>query len=141
MPPLQVPLYWFANQGIVAPLVEKAGVPSFASKAQVDFFISQPVSSSLIGSIFCTQDSEGTRESLKIQFLNLVTSIFNLKVGERAQLSETRVGENTIIANKTSLTKVICSSSFCLFISNRPSLTFFSGSLLMILIVLPINVK
>ena len=36
--PLQVPLYWFANQGIVAPLLEKAGVPSFASKAQVDFF-------------------------------------------------------------------------------------------------------
>ena len=61
LPPLQVPLYWFANQGIVAPLVEKAGVPSFASKAQVDFFISQPVSSSLIGSIFGTQDSEGTR--------------------------------------------------------------------------------
>ena len=135
LPPLQVLLYWFANQGIVAPLVEKAGVPSFAPKAQVDFFISQPVSSSLIGSIFCTQDSEGTRESLKIKLLNFVTSIFNLKVGERAQLSETRVGENTVIANKTSLTKVICSSSFCLFISNRTSLMFFSGSLLMILIV------
>ena len=38
IPPLQVPLYWFANQGIVAPLVEKAEVSSFASKAQVDFF-------------------------------------------------------------------------------------------------------
>ena len=37
-PPLQVPLYWFANQGIVAPLLEKAGVLSFAPKAQVDFF-------------------------------------------------------------------------------------------------------
>ena len=109
LPPLQVLLYWFANQGIVAPLVEKAGVPSFAPKAQVDFFISQPVSSSLIGSIFCTQDSEGTRESLKIQLLNFVISIFNLQVGERAQLSETRFGENTVIANKTSLTKVVCS--------------------------------
>ena len=38
IPPLQVPLYWFANQGIVAPLLEKAGVLSFAPKAQVDFF-------------------------------------------------------------------------------------------------------
>ena len=96
------------------------------------FFISEPLN----GSIFCTQDSKGTRESLNIfKISTFDTSTFNLKVGERAQLSETRFGENTVIANKTSLTKVICSSSFCLFISNRTSLTFFSGSLLMILIV------
>jgi len=56
-----VPVYWFANQGIVAPLLEKAGVLSFAPKAQV---------------------------------------------GERAQLSEASFGKNTVIANKTSLTKV-----------------------------------
>ena len=43
-------------------------------------------------------------------FLTFETSIFNLKVGERAQISETRVGENTVIANKTSLTKVVRSS-------------------------------
>ena len=83
------------------------------------FFISEP----LIGFIFCTQDSKGTRESLNIfKISTFDTSIFNLKVGERAQLSETRFGENTVIASKTSLSKVV-SWSFWLFISNRTSLT------------------
>ena len=85
------------------------------------FFISEP----LIGFIFCTQDSKGTRESLNIfKISTFDTSIFNLKVGERAQLSETRFGENTVIASKTSLSKVV-SWSFWLFISNRTSLTLF----------------
>jgi len=57
-----VPLYWLANnKGLVAPILEKSGVPTLGPKAEV---------------------------------------------GERAQLQDTRVGEGSIISNKTSLNQV-----------------------------------
>ena len=35
----QVPLYWLANKGIVAPLLEKAGAPAVGPRAEVKLIL------------------------------------------------------------------------------------------------------
>ena len=80
----QVPLYWLANKGIVAPLLEKAGAPAVGPRAEVKLIL-----------IFTSMVARPIDQSPS-------------KVGERAQLQETRIGEGSVISNKTSLNQVFC---------------------------------
>jgi len=96
-----VPLYWLANKGIVAPLLEKAGAPSLGPKAEVGER----------AQLQETRIGEGSVISNKTS-LNQVNVGQGCKVEEKVRISNCIIMDNVTVATGSVLQDcIICDGS------------------------------